>query len=40
MMSVVELFLLLNLGVSCAILYKLYTSETMFVELMEKDDEH
>jgi len=39
-MSVVELFLLLNLGVSTAILYKLYTSETMFVELVEKDNEH
>jgi len=40
MMSVIELFLLLNLGVSCAILYKLYTSETMFIEIMEKEDGH
>ena len=39
-MSVVELFLLLNLGVSTAILHKLYTSETMFVQIMEEEDGH
>lgn len=39
-MSVVELFLLLNLSVSCAILYKLYTSETMFIEILEEEDGH
>lgn len=35
-MTTIELLLTLNLAVACAILWKIYNSEIMFVEIVEE----